>query len=109
MLAWRSVGLSFGVGVVLLPDRTVGFDEALEVLGLGQGNEIAGDEELVVEERFFEVAFKLVRLLCQAGEFEHVRITDEVGDVLRGVEGLLAGVLDDSVFVGGKAGAFVEE
>lgn len=35
--------------MVLFPDGAVGLDEAFEILGLGQGNEIARDEELVVE------------------------------------------------------------
>lgn len=35
--------------VVLFPGGAVGFDEALEFLRLGQGDEVAGDEELVVD------------------------------------------------------------
>jgi len=34
---------------VLLPRGAVGFDELLELLGLGQGHEVAGDKELMVE------------------------------------------------------------
>ena len=35
--------------MVLLPRGAVGFDELLELLGLGQGHEVAGDKELMVQ------------------------------------------------------------
>ena len=38
-----------GFGVLLLPESAVVFDEGLEFLGFGEGDEVAGDEELLVE------------------------------------------------------------
>jgi hypothetical protein len=41
-------GSSFD-GVILLPGGGVGVDEGLQLLGLGQGDEVAGDKELLVQ------------------------------------------------------------
>ena len=63
----------------------------------------------VVEQGGFEVGFEVAGFFGEAGEFEHVGVADEGGDVGRGVGGLLAGLFDDRVFVGGEAGAFIED
>ena len=55
------------------------------------------------------VGFEVAGLVGQAGELEHVGVADKVGDLAGGIGGLLAGCFDDGVFVGGEAGAFVEE
>ncbi len=199
------------MAVMLLPDGAVGFDEALEFLRFGQGDEVAGDEELVieasggvfdfglvlvgakeqadgwliaglhqpvlpvvqvkihlpgiamlegaglqvdqqvaaqdamvedqvevvmlvpdrdallprleaepraqfeqeglkvVEQRLFEVGFQIVGFFREAGEFEHIGVTDQIGDKLGNGDGLLAPGVDHGLFVGGKPGALVEQ
>ena len=61
----------------------------------------------VIEQRLLQVAFGVSGPLGGAGEFEDVRVADEVFD---GFPGFLAvGAPDDGGLVRREAGAFVEE
>ncbi len=63
----------------------------------------------MVEECGLEIAFEIVWFFGQPGEFENVRVANQVGDLARHFERLRAGVFDDGFLVGGKSGTLVEE
>ena len=63
----------------------------------------------VIEQRFLQVLFEIVRLPCEAHKLQHVGIGDEFGNVRRCVERMMAGVFQDGLLVGGETGALIEQ
>ena len=91
--------------VVLVADG----DALLPGLEAEAGAEFEQEGLQVIEESCFEVFLQVVRLFGQPDELENVGIADEIGDLPGCFECLLAGVLKDGPFVGGKAGTLVEQ
>ena len=63
----------------------------------------------VIQQGFFKISFEVMRALGEAGEFEHVGIADEVGDLAGSFQSLPAGMFDYGFLVRGKPGAFIEQ
>lgn len=82
---------------------------ALAGLEAKAGAEFEEEGLQVVEQGGLEVALEVVGLFCEADELQHVGVADEIGDLRGRFDGLLAGVLDDGLLIGGEAGALVEQ
>ncbi len=91
--------------VVLVADR----DAKLARLETEARAEFEEEGLHVVEQRGFEIAFRVGGTVRESGEFEDIRIADEVLDGRGRLGGLFARAGDDRAFVLGESGALVEE
>ena len=63
----------------------------------------------MIEQGSFQRRFLVLREFGQPGEFKHIRIADQIGDGLRGINRLFSSSLNHRLFIGRKPGAFIQE
>jgi len=61
----------------------------------------------MIQQRPLQLALRVFRQRGQSGKLQHVRIADEIGDLLRRL--LAPRAFDHGFLVGGQAGALIEE
>ena len=89
--------------LVLTADRDA-FLPSLETKPLAQFQQ---ERLQVIEERGFKIRLDVLRPLSQAGEFQHIRIANEIVDGLLRL--LPASTFDDRLLVGRETGAFIKQ